>query len=157
MKWLTGGSGGARRRMEWPEHPAVAVRVYMQHKTSQRVALLLNPALVKGMRLQRGDRLMIGIAASGEIGLVRHKDGNAISGKGFSESRPNSKVGGGKSTPCVSFNTNVYSDLVPWATTNRNNWVLMGPIRDTVESDGVANVIWTSRGALRFSNRNAED
>jgi hypothetical protein len=144
MKWLTGAKGGTGRRLNYPDHPAVAVRIYLQHKTSQRVALLLSPLFVRALKLQPGDKLMIGVAENGSIGLVKHKDGNRISGKGFSETQPNSKSGDGKSTPYLSFNTSTYPELVEWATAHRNQWVAMQPTKNKIESNDVLHTVWVS-------------
>jgi hypothetical protein len=125
MKWLTGAKNGSGRRLKSPDGPAVAVRVYVAHETSKRLTLMLNPAIVKAMNLQRGDRLAIGIEGSSRIFLVKHKDGNAISGNGFSEKRDRSMKGGGKSTPYVNYNLSTYPDLQPWADLFAKAWVPM--------------------------------
>jgi hypothetical protein len=136
MKWLTGAKNGSGRRLKSPEDPAVAVRVYLAHESSKRLTLMLNPAIVQAMSLQRGDRLMVGIAGL-ILALVKHKDGNAISGDGFSEKRDGSTKGGGKSTPYVSYNLSTYPDLQQWADRWSGQWVHMTCTDATVHREQV--------------------
>ena len=124
MKWLKGKPARQGVRVQYPELPAIGVRVYLQHLDTQRVVLLLNPAFLKAAGLRPGDRLLIGIEF-GKIGLVRSKDGNAIVGGEFSAERTRTNSKHSRSTPYVSFNGRVFPEVLEWAKTRKHKWIVM--------------------------------
>ena len=134
MTWLTGRGIGRGAKLRGPSVPAVGVRIYLHGKDGRRVVLMLNDAFVKECRLQPGDRLQIGMEANC-IKLRRHPEGNAIVGRGFSESRDGKPSKISKATPYVSYNETSFPQVVEWASAHKNNWVTLKDLGNRWLSD----------------------